>query len=227
MTIPDVLAWTGQGFFFSRFFIQWLASERARRSVAPAVFWWLSLAGSVLLAIKAVHDGDAVLAPGYLINGSIYLRNLWLGRRDAPDRSRLGPLPAAFLALLATGLIFTVGGARPREGLADSSFWLAIGIAGQAVWTSRFPLQWWFSERAGRSYFPRAFWWFSLVGAALNLGYTFQYGIELGEWVFFVGMLPTPIYIVRNLMLGSGRPARDDAPSGVETGGERTCREAE
>lgn len=222
MTILDGLAWIGQGFFFCRFFIQWLASERAKRSVAPAIFWWLSLAGSVMVGIKAVLHGDAVPAPGYLINGSVYLRNLWLSRRDAPDRSRLGPLPAALLGLLACGLIFTVGGARPREGLADYPFWLAVGIAGAAAWILRFPIQWWFSERAGRSYFPRAFWWFSLVGAILNIAYYLQYGLQLGEWVYFVGVLPTPIYIVRNLMLGSG-PALSSgqAPPPAETGSER------
>lgn len=213
MTLPDVLAWVGQGFFFSRFFIQWLASERAKRSVSPAIFWWLSLTGSVMLAIKAIHDGDAVLAPGYVINGSIYLRNLWLGRRNAASHSRLGPLPAAVLALLACALIFTVGGAQPREGLAEDPLWLAVGIAGQVVWTTRFPLQWWYSERAGRSYFPRAFWWFSLVGALLNIAYTLQYGLVLGEWVYFVGMVLTPTYIVRNLMLGGRARKEQEEPA--------------
>ena len=84
MSVWDVLAWAGQACFFSRFLIQWLASERARRSVAPVVFWWLSLAGSVLLGSKTIADGDAVLTPGYLVNGSIYLRNIFL-LQDLPS----------------------------------------------------------------------------------------------------------------------------------------------
>jgi lipid-A-disaccharide synthase-like uncharacterized protein len=199
--IWNVLAWVGQGCFFSRFLIQWIASERARRSVAPMIFWWLSLLGSLLLGAKTIASGDAVLTPGYFINGSIYLRNIWLAGSEQENRSRLGPLPAAMLALLAAILLFTVGGVSPREGLADSALWLSIGIGGQAVWSSRFLLQWWFSERAGRSYFPRAFWWFTLVGSILNLAYTWQYAMALGEWVYFVGFLLTPIYPIRNLML--------------------------
>lgn len=212
MTIWDFLAWAGQGCFFSRFLVQWIASERAKRSVAPVVFWWLSLCGTVMVGSKTIASGDAVLTPGYLVNGTIYLRNLWLSGKGEKQRSRLGPLPAALLALLAFVLIFTVGGAQPREGLADSFFWLGIGITGQMVWGSRFLLQWWFTERTGRSHFPRAFWWFSLVGSILNLAYTWQYAVQLGEWVFFVGFLPTPIYPIRNLMLE--RAARREGRGG-------------
>ncbi|HPF15211.1 MAG TPA: lipid-A-disaccharide synthase N-terminal domain-containing protein, partial [Planctomycetota bacterium] len=42
MTFWAALGWLGNVGFFSRFFVQWLASERAGRSVAPQAFWWLS-----------------------------------------------------------------------------------------------------------------------------------------------------------------------------------------
>lgn len=213
MSTWNLLAWIGQGCFFSRFFLQWVASERAKRSVAPVAFWWLSLGGTALVGAKTIAAGDAVLAPGYFVNGAIYLRNLWLSGRRERRRSRLGPVPAAGLAVLAAVLLFTVGGARPREGLADSVLWLSIGIAGQAVWSSRFLLQWWYTERAGRSHFPRAFWWFSLAGSVLNLAYTWQYGVQLGDWVFFAGFLPTPIYQIRNLMLDRADRRRGTAPA--------------
>ena len=46
--------WIGQACFFSRFFLQWVASERARRSIVPPAFWWLTLAGAVLMSAYAV-----------------------------------------------------------------------------------------------------------------------------------------------------------------------------
>ena len=58
--------WVGQACFFSRFFVQWWASERAGRSVAPEIFWWLSAGGAVLLAVYSVPRGEVVLLPGYL-----------------------------------------------------------------------------------------------------------------------------------------------------------------
>ena len=45
-----VCGWLGQACFFTRFLLQWAASERARRSVVPRAFWWLSLAGAALMS---------------------------------------------------------------------------------------------------------------------------------------------------------------------------------
>jgi len=54
----------GQAFFFSRFFVQWLASERQGRSVIPLSFWYLSLAGGAALLLYAIHLGDPVFIIG-------------------------------------------------------------------------------------------------------------------------------------------------------------------
>ncbi len=43
----DAVGWVGQALFTGRVLIQWLASERAGRSVVPRSFWWISLAGSL------------------------------------------------------------------------------------------------------------------------------------------------------------------------------------
>ena len=42
----------GQLVFFSRFFVQWIASEKAKRSVVPLAFWYLSMVGGLLLLIR-------------------------------------------------------------------------------------------------------------------------------------------------------------------------------
>jgi lipid-A-disaccharide synthase-like uncharacterized protein len=68
----------GQTFFFSRFLVQWLASEKARRSVIPMAFWYLSLGGGTALLIYAIHLGDPVFIVGQSTGAFIYLRNVWL-----------------------------------------------------------------------------------------------------------------------------------------------------
>ena len=54
----------GEGLFFARMLAQWLASERERKPVVPAVYWYMSLAGALILLFYALHIGSfAVLLP--------------------------------------------------------------------------------------------------------------------------------------------------------------------
>jgi len=71
------VGFVGQGFFFSRFLIQWIASERAGRSVIPMAFWYLSLFGGLTLFVYALHLGDPVFILGQSCGAVIYLRNLY------------------------------------------------------------------------------------------------------------------------------------------------------
>ncbi len=50
----DALGFVGQAMFFSRFLVQWIASERAQRSYVPSAFWWLSLAGGSISLVYAI-----------------------------------------------------------------------------------------------------------------------------------------------------------------------------
>ena len=75
-----VLGFAGQVIFGSRFFVQWVASERARRVVIPGLFWVLSLVGGVALFVYALHKRDPVFALGQLAGLFIYSRNLVLHR---------------------------------------------------------------------------------------------------------------------------------------------------
>jgi lipid-A-disaccharide synthase-like uncharacterized protein len=68
--------------FGSRFLVQWIASERAGQSVVPSVFWYLSIAGSVILLAYAIHLRNPVFILAYLPNALIYLRNLSLIRKE-------------------------------------------------------------------------------------------------------------------------------------------------
>lgn len=71
----------GQGIFGSRFLVQWLASERRGRSVIPIAFWYLSIAGSMVLLTYAIHRRDPVFIIGECGGVLIYVRNLVLLRR--------------------------------------------------------------------------------------------------------------------------------------------------
>lgn len=71
-----------QFMFMMRFVVQWVASERARRSVMPIAFWFFSIAGGALLLIYAIYRKDPVFIAGQGAGLFIYLRNLWLIYRE-------------------------------------------------------------------------------------------------------------------------------------------------
>jgi lipid-A-disaccharide synthase-like uncharacterized protein len=61
-----------------RFVVQWLASEKAKRSVMPVAFWFFSLFGGALLLIYAIQRKDPVFIAGQALGLIVYVRNLWL-----------------------------------------------------------------------------------------------------------------------------------------------------
>lgn len=73
-----LLGFVAQGLFTMRFVVQWLASERAKRSVVPIAFWFFSLGGGALLLIYAIQRQDPVFIAGQGLGLFIYIRNLWL-----------------------------------------------------------------------------------------------------------------------------------------------------
>ncbi|MBN9073078.1 MAG: lipid-A-disaccharide synthase N-terminal domain-containing protein [Rhizobiales bacterium] len=76
----------GQGLFFMRFFVQWIASERSKRSVIPTAFWYFSLLGGMTLLTYAIRQRDPVFIIGQATGLFIYIRNLMLIRKPAkPD----------------------------------------------------------------------------------------------------------------------------------------------
>ena len=94
------MAWIFFGFiaqsmYFMRFLLQWIASERVRRSIMPETFWYFSFAGGLMLFIYALHRADPVIMLGQFFGLFIYARNIyliWLNKRLA---SRIAALSAA------------------------------------------------------------------------------------------------------------------------------------
>jgi len=90
-TSTTELVWLGVGLFaqamFSmRFIVQWLASERARRSIVPETFWYFSFAGGLMLFAYAIYRMDPVFMLGQGGGLLIYARNIhfiWNGHKEA------------------------------------------------------------------------------------------------------------------------------------------------
>jgi lipid-A-disaccharide synthase-like uncharacterized protein len=79
-----VVGWLGNAVFFSRFFVQWYATEKLKRVVVPTAFWWLSLLGSLLLLSYALfYKGDSVFIFAYAFTWIPYIRNLVIHYRHA------------------------------------------------------------------------------------------------------------------------------------------------
>jgi lipid-A-disaccharide synthase-like uncharacterized protein len=72
----------GQMLFFFRFFYQWIASERAKRSIVPEAFWYFSMGGGLVLLIYAIQRQDLVFTLGQGCGLFIYSRNIYLIRRE-------------------------------------------------------------------------------------------------------------------------------------------------
>lgn len=80
-----IIGFIGQGLFSMRFIIQWLASEKAKKSVIPFSFWIFSLGGSLLLLIYAIYKKDPVFILGQAPNVLIYSRNIYLIKKRGAD----------------------------------------------------------------------------------------------------------------------------------------------
>ncbi|WP_424933933.1 lipid-A-disaccharide synthase N-terminal domain-containing protein [Amaricoccus macauensis] len=76
-------------------------------------------------------------------------------------------------------------------------WWVAVGLAGQLMFSMRFLIQWISSERAGKSVMPIAFWYFSIAGGLI----LFAYAVYREDPVFILGQATGIIIYSRNLYL--------------------------
>jgi lipid-A-disaccharide synthase-like uncharacterized protein len=80
-----VIGFLGQALFSARFIVQWLSSEKIKKSVIPQAFWYFSVAGGATLLAYAIHRRDPVFIVGQAAGLFIYARNLqfiWRDRRQ-------------------------------------------------------------------------------------------------------------------------------------------------
>lgn len=101
--VLDITAWTsifwvvvgfaGQFLFTGRMLVQWLVSEKQKRSVVPNVFWWMSLGGASMLIIYFIWRKDIVGILGQSTGWFIYIRNLWLIYQPKAEKPTLADDP--------------------------------------------------------------------------------------------------------------------------------------
>lgn len=96
MTVTETIwvgiGFFGQGLFFMRWVVQWLASERSAESQIPITFWYLSLIGGLITLAYAIYRTDPVFIAGQGIGTFVYLRNLMLIYRPTrPDAAGAAP----------------------------------------------------------------------------------------------------------------------------------------
>ncbi len=91
--------WLGIGFlaqlmFSMRFIVQWIASERARRSIVPETFWYFSLVGGAMLFAYAIYRLDPVFMLGQGMGLVIYSRNIYFIRSHRKSEALAAAAPA-------------------------------------------------------------------------------------------------------------------------------------
>ena len=85
-----ILGFAGQILFFMRFFVQWIYSEKHKKSVIPVSFWYFSIGGSSLLLAYALLRRDPVFIVGQAAGFFIYFRNLYLINREKKEADQEG-----------------------------------------------------------------------------------------------------------------------------------------
>jgi lipid-A-disaccharide synthase-like uncharacterized protein len=219
-----VIGLTAQVAFSARFLIQWLLSERARRSLLPVHFWTFSVVGAVLLLAYAAHQRDPVIALGQVVGLAIYLRNIELVQRAARGHAWPFYLGWLLLATLALGAgLLSHAGPISAAATRSAPVWMLLGFVGQVLFTGRFVVQLYFSERAHVSVNPVHFWYLSISGSLLLLAYA----LSTGDFVIILGQSFGLVVYLRNLALirkhkapdrhGEGTPELHPHESSVAT----------
>ena len=199
--------------FGGRFLYQWLDSEIKRRSTVTSLFWVLSLVGNILLYTHSVIQLQIHVALIQATNAVISWRNLDLIESKKPARSStvvvlLGATVAATVALFFWQAKMWPGEASnwvrtptfaylSFTATKASTFWHVFGTAGLILFSCRFWVQWWYSEKHSESHLNLAFWWSSLVGSLMTL----VYFARIQDPANLIGPIFGLIPYIRNLML--------------------------
>lgn len=207
-----------QGAFFARFFVQWLASERVRKSIVPHSFWYASLGGGLLLMTYAIHRRDTVFTLSQAAGVLIYLRNVHLVHKDW--RKRVALTAAVFAAAAALVAVAYGAPASVRLGTTPEiakletrtwghagAWWIAFGIAGSTIFFMRFVIQWVASERRHESVMPVSFWYVSVIGGLMLLVYV----VHVRDVVLAVGQTGGMLVYLRNIVLSRGERGKNIA----------------
>jgi len=205
-----VLGVSGMLIFYSRFYVQWIASEIKGRSWVPPIFWYQSAVGSFLLLIWAWIIQSPIGALSQSVNLVPYSRNLiHIWREQGHISRRREWLTQGFVGVVVMAALVVVAvvwwreyelvQAGPAEEARRTAFWLLIGLMGQALFAGRVLVQWIATEWAGKSVVPVAFWYMSIAASILQITSFWQRGG--GELLYAAGLVASLLVYARNLWL--------------------------
>lgn len=196
--------------FGARFFLQWLKSEKKRKSHVTKSFWHLSLAANCIMSFHALLQLQFPIALIQSFNAIISWRNLNLMKQNSvPFRSVLLKMLltfslVCFLFLIQAILFDEMKWMRSpdffnpsRKADPLSLTWHLIGLLAMILFASRFWIQWLLAEKQKESSLGRPFWLLSLTGGSISL----LYFLRLGDLVNIIGHGIGILPYVRNLML--------------------------
>jgi lipid-A-disaccharide synthase-like uncharacterized protein len=194
-----VFGFAGQVLFFMRFILQWLYTEKNRKSAVPVTFWYFSLIGSFMLLTYAILIKDPIFILGQSTGAIIYLRNLYFIYKEKGQTGGLFGLKIIGILVLYFGLVAVAAIYYPevprKEEVSYTGLILAVGLVAQAMFFLRFFVQWIYSEKLKKSVFPVMFWYFSLIGSLLLL----IYSVLVHDAVFIAGQSVGILIYIRNL----------------------------
>ena len=195
------LGFLAQGLFSARMIVQWLISEKNKRSESPTAYWMLSLIASMLFFVYGWLRQDFAIMLGQVISYYIYIWNLKAkGIWDRIPTAVRWPLLAVLMVLPAAGIAAIASPEAVTKLFHNEGIpaWLIIfGSLGQIIFTFRFIYQFIYSRRRGSSILPAGFWIISLIGSAVIC----SYGLIRHDWVLCIGQSVGFITYSRNLIL--------------------------
>lgn len=103
------IAWglVAQALFTGRFLIQWLTSEKKKKSVIPTAFWFFSVGGAAMLLTYAIKRADPIFILGQSFGFVVYLRNIRLIDKEKIREGEEGRvlLPYALMIIAAVAFM--------------------------------------------------------------------------------------------------------------------------
>lgn len=205
--------------FTLRFLLQWITSEKEQRSTVTRSFWIISLFSNVIMALHTLFQIQYPICMIQVGNAVIAWRNLNLmqGVEKQISLKKLLLLFPLFFSL--TTIIFLLLNVflfdspftwmrmptfLSQKNATLSPIWHMIGFLGVCLFSCRFWVQWWHSEKKQHSLLGKPFWCLSLIGALLSL----TYFIRLQDLVQLIGPAFGLIPYTRNLLLSSKKIPR-------------------
>lgn len=200
------VGFAAQLIFAARMFVQWAQSEKAGKSVSPAIFWQLSILGALIFLFYGILRDDFAIVLGQVLVYFIYVRNLHLKDqwRSIPLVFRIFVIIAPVIALVylfidVSGNVISVFSNKSIS--TPLQIW---GSVGQVIFTLRFFVQWIDSETKNESVLTQRFWIVSFVGSFMIL----TYAVLRYDPVLLLGQLSGLAIYIRNFMLGKSKRSR-------------------